>query len=295
MGQRGRCGFTLKPNRLCRGLALAAIAVALSGCVIPVFEEAPFEPDLTRPVVIGESERKDIRSILGRPDRVLADRRLYIYEETQVHAIFVIGTIGGVAPLPLFTNHVLFVEFSADGKVENLQTFSSPIVQAKLEYCMADGTCVPLRKPKYAAQAADDASVVKITLRANSGDAAAQFDLYSMSSSLKDGGYIWLCRSAANGYAIARFTLMRHYLGEGSEPRRPDQVLAYKWLRLFEISGGQQARDIVDFYEAKIGAQLTSAEIATAESLVQGWRPDPEACADRAAGRSNRPTRSSQR
>ena len=81
------------------------------------------------------------------------------------------------------------------------------------------------------------------------------------------------CVLAHGGDSTARVVLAWNYQ-KGEEPLTKDLPRAYLWFTLADKAGSPLAMS----YRDSLMEEMTSAEVAEAERLVEQWKPDPESC-----------------
>lgn len=119
----------------------------------------------------------------------------------------------------------------------------------------------------------------KMLTDAESGDLKAAFALYR-SGDLNAARFLWLCRAAHGGYALAQEELGDLYTSErGLEARNLgfaelNLVQGYKWYSLAQVNGLPRAKFLRDQLEQK----MTSDQIREARQLAADWKPDPARC-----------------
>ena len=125
-------------------------------------------------------------------------------------------------------------------------------------------------------------TIKHIVIAANSGDAAAQFNLGVLyDSRLDDNGYAiegnraeamkWLLAAAEQGLPRAQSKLAEMYAGVSAVPE--DFIYACAWFLLATSrSRGIHRHRARSGYE-RISSRLTPAQLAMAKRLAGDWRP----------------------
>ncbi len=138
------------PLKRCRLVFSFTFLVLLTGCVVPVFQEAPFKDDVIEPLKVGKSTRADVLMALGEPRFVSVDERDFAYTAKQLRAVLIVGGGYSAKAFPITTTHFLVVEFAPNGTISKLDSVTGSLK----DYCAVEGTCLTadgspdLRGPK---------------------------------------------------------------------------------------------------------------------------------------------------
>ena len=125
-------------------------------------------------------------------------------------------------------------------------------------------------------------TIKHIVIAANSGDAAAQFNLGVLyDSRLDDNGYAiegnraeamkWLLAAAEQGLPRAQSKLAEMYAGVSAVPE--DFIYACAWFLLATRSSQGIHRHRARSGYERISSRLTPAQLARAKRLAGGWQP----------------------
>jgi TPR repeat protein len=131
-------------------------------------------------------------------------------------------------------------------------------------------TCIG--PPLYCAEDRSQLRVEALHRRAEDGNAAAQYALGIKVYSDEPQAWKWFCLAAQQGHPEAQFQLATFYR-RGWYPTK-DAVKAYQWYMLADENGSQHAGE----EQTKLQTEMTSAEVAEAESLAAAWEPNPSEC-----------------
>ncbi len=126
------------PLKRCRLIFSFTFLVLLTGCVVPVFQEAPFKDDVIEPLKVGKSTRADVLMALGEPPIVSVDERVFAYTAGQLHAVLIVAVGYQAAALPIATTHFLVVEFAPNGTISKLDSVTGSLKG----HCAVEGTCL---------------------------------------------------------------------------------------------------------------------------------------------------------
>lgn len=112
--------------------------VLLTGCVVPVFQEAPFKDDVIEPLKVGKSTRADVLMALGEPPIVSVDETYFAYRAGQLHAVLIVGGAYSAHAVPIATTHFLVVEFAPNGTISKLDSVTGSLKG----HCAVELTCL---------------------------------------------------------------------------------------------------------------------------------------------------------
>ncbi len=123
--------------------------------------------------------------------------------------------------------------------------------------------------------------------RARSGDPEAQYQIgYDYLKDKNPRAIFWVCRAANQSHRLAQ-SMMGYFHREDLEKAsgkylaiERDNRLAFMWYSLAVANGYSPA----ERYRDEVASNMTSAEIARAERLVQEWKPDLASCGIETAG-----------
>ncbi len=122
----------------CRLIFSFTFLVLLTGCVVPVFQEAPFKDDVIEPLKVGKSTRADVLMALGEPRFVSVDERYFAYTAGQLHAVLIVGGAYSAHAVPIATTHFLVVEFAPNGTISKLDSVTGSLKG----HCAVEVTCL---------------------------------------------------------------------------------------------------------------------------------------------------------
>ena len=126
------------PLKRCRLVFSFTFLVLLTGCVVPVFQEAPFKDDVIEPLKVGKSTRADVLMALGEPQIVSVDERYFAYTARQLHAVLIVGGAYSAQAVPIATTHFLVVEFAPNGTISKLDSVTGSLKG----HCAVEGICL---------------------------------------------------------------------------------------------------------------------------------------------------------
>ncbi len=126
------------PLKRCPLVFSFTFLVLLTGCVVPVFQEAPFKDDVIEPLKVGKSTRADVLMALGEPPIVSVDERYFAYTAGQLHAVLIVGGAYSGHAVPIATTHFLVVEFAPNGTISKLDSVTGSLKG----HCAVEGTCL---------------------------------------------------------------------------------------------------------------------------------------------------------
>ena len=126
------------PLKRCPLVFSFTFLVLLTGCVVPVFQEAPFKDDVIEPLKVGKSTRADVLIALGEPRIVSVDERYFAYTARQLHAVLIVGGAYSAQAVPIATTHFLVVEFAPNGTISKLDSVTGSLKG----HCAVEGTCL---------------------------------------------------------------------------------------------------------------------------------------------------------
>ncbi len=126
------------PLKRCPLVFSFTFLVLLTGCVVPVFHEAPFKDDVIEPLMVGKSTRADVLMALGEPPIVSVDERYFAYMAGQLHAVLIVGGGYSAHAVPISTTHFLVVEFAPNGTISKLDSVTGSLKG----HCAVELTCL---------------------------------------------------------------------------------------------------------------------------------------------------------
>jgi outer membrane protein assembly factor BamE (lipoprotein component of BamABCDE complex) len=126
------------PLERCRLVFSFTFLVLLTGCVVPVFQEAPFKDDVIEPLKVGKSTRADVLMAVGEPRFVSVDERYFAYTAGQLHAVLIVGGAYSAQAVPIATTHFLVVEFAPNGTISKLDSVTGSLKG----HCAVQRTCL---------------------------------------------------------------------------------------------------------------------------------------------------------
>jgi hypothetical protein len=236
------------------------ISLYLSGCYpLPVHNDAPdFSIQPALDALIG-SRKEVVLNNLGKPQQVLTSQTSSYFIYTGGGTDYHLWLVGW---LPLYLDKIgkqycVLLEFS---DAEILEQYN--VYYASDFYVLPDDWC-----SSYAhRQGAEPVSEEVLLSEAETGNVAAQWELYKRRKSRGEYDYKWLCNAAEQGDYRARWELgyLYHY---GLHGVRKDLVLSVMWYSLVE-SDGHDPKGVDNIRE-----QLTPEQLTEAEHLYDAWKP----------------------
>jgi hypothetical protein len=248
----------IKPAWLC--IYTFFISLYLVGCyTLPVHSDEPeFSIQPALDALIG-SRKEVVINKLGKPQQVLASKTSSYFIYTGDGSDYYLWLAGW---LPFYLDKIgkqycVLLEFSDAGILEQYNVYS-----ATEFYVFPDDWCA-----SYAhRQGAEPVSEDSLLSKAETGNAAAQWELYKRRKSRGEYDFKWLCRAAEQGDYHARWEL-GYLFNYGLHGVHKDLVLSLMWYGLVE-SDGHDPKGVDDIRE-----QLTPEQLIEAEHLYENWKP----------------------